>query len=698
MRTISFLALILNVLIATAQSEWQNYTAIDNIQEIEIYEGKAYVANSGGLLIIDLATGNEELLSPSNSTFEGYASEIEFLSNGHAWIVSSGNLLYYDGESFEPFEEPDSIDIKRPKSLIVYDDELWFLDFHGELLSIKDMVVTDHSAAFPDDIKYFDLDSQGNVWALNKKDIYEYDGSNILSVTEIYPGDDLFRLDAFYIDDRDVLLMSVLTKSSFDLELVYIDNQDWKVLKTHYVIKTFFEHDSLGVCFNRGKGFGYFIEEDSLGYMHFDSLFTDIPWGDVNRAKFKIWEDSGAWFTGSDLKKPMIHRYVEGQLYTYGHNNIFLGEISEIKANCNDILFKAGETILEKFKDDKWEAVYPNYTDETCIIERLEMNTFNCELWGYGRPNGDIGCNTIWRFTENEIIESYVLDFGILEMAFGPNGNLYTLSYGNKLNLIEPSGQILPIEIDSTIFFSDIFVSADGDIWVLGTDFTNSCNISNTFYVGDGDGEWVKYPQETTQIRTGSSCNIFEDDSGDLWFESINSLVQFDGTTWTNHPLNFGSLGFNEVLMDESGNFWVATREMGLVYWNREDFTFYNTENSNIFSDACISLERVGNDIWVEHNYGLSRMKIDGLSSIEAQSSTISNPTFTLFPNPTYGPFNVKSEGSQERKFDIYSITGKHILSEVSDQSLWSSSLEKGIYLVKITTTNGEFVEKLIVL
>lgn len=697
MKFVWFLFLILNSLVAFTQSEWQNYASIDNIGEIEIYDSMAYVTNSGGLLTIDLRTGDEALLMPSNSTFEGVGVEIEFMSNGHAWISSGGRLLYFDGETFERFEDSENTELTRPESLIIFNDELWFLDFYGKLFSIKDKVVTDHSARFPDDIKYFALDSKGKVWVLNKKEIYEYDGVDILSTTEIYPGDEVDQLDAFYIDKHDILWMSVRPKSTLDLELLYIDNEDWNIFKTHYRVHTFFEHDSLGVCFSSNyKGFGY-IEDGALGFEYFDSLFVDIPWGDVNRAKFKKWEDNNVWFTGSDLTKPVLHRYADGKIYQYGYNNVFLGEITDLEVDCNNNVYKAGESHLEKYVDGDWNTVVPDYTDDDCFIEYLEMNPYSCKLWGYARPNGNVGCNTLWEFSEDEAIEKYTLDFGVIALAFAPNGFIYVVVPGGTLSYIDNVGELNPICIDSTILFSDVFVSSDGMIWVLGTDYSDFCNITQSFYVGSGDGTWIEYDYETTQIRTGSSCHIFEDDMGNLWFESSSRLVQFDGTTWTSFPLSVGSLGYEEVLMDALGNFWIATRNLGLVYWDRDSITFYNTENSDIFADDCESIKRVENELWIQHSNGLSIMKLDGVSSNSELLTFSPKPEFRLFPNPSDGQFYVHHEGMIKRRYDVFTISGEKVISEVSNKEVWSSQLIPGVYIVKVSDEKGESVKKLIV-
>ena len=155
---------IITCSILHAQSEWKNYSAIGDIEEIEVYDSTAFVACTGGVLVIDLITGEEELLLPYNSTSTPYAFEIEFLSNGHAWVYSGGRLRYYDGDTFDAYDIPEDEEVGRPRDLNVHRDALWFRD-NGNLYSIKDMDLTNHSDMVSDSILFFDIDSEGIVWA-----------------------------------------------------------------------------------------------------------------------------------------------------------------------------------------------------------------------------------------------------------------------------------------------------------------------------------------------------------------------------------------------------------------------------------------------------------------------------------------------------------------------------------------------------
>ncbi len=682
---------------SSAQTDWNNYAAVETVKEVEVYDNKAYVSNNAGLLIIDLDTGEEELLMPANSTFEGFCQEIEIMSNGDAWVASSYGLMYYDGDNFELFEGPDTINFIRPKNLRIHNDELWFLDFHEKVYSIKDMILTEHSAVLPENIKYLDLDSEGNVWVLTIDDGFKYDGNNILSTFEIYPGDEVWQLDEFYIDSNDGLWMPVRPISTGDLELAYIDAQGWHIVKTHYRIRSFFEHDSYGVCFVNLDDFGY-IDNDTLGHVDFDTIFPNLPVDEYDRTKFQKWDNNEAWFSGTHLDEPMIHRYVGNEIQQYAHNTVFLGDVSDIEVDCEDVLFKASESFIEKFEENQWDVLYPDFSDENCKIESLEMNPFTCELWGYSLAYPSDECHSIWKINNDELTEFDILDSAISDIAFAPDGKTYFIGE-STLSYIDTLGTIYSVDIDFPFPLTEVFISSQGMIWVLGQDFSNFPNsIDDVFFVSTGNGEWTEYATDITQISTGGKCHIVEDNNGDLWFSSLNNLIKYDGIDWTSYPLEFNFQSFNEFLIDEFGNFWIASYDDGLVYWDTENFTYYNIENTDIFSNRCYGLKRVGNDLWIEHDIGLSQMELAVVSATEPQSVLSPALPFTLFPNPTQGRFHVQSDNTIEKKYDVYSLTGTLLLSEISSKEVWSSTLKSGVYLVKVTTKKGEFVEKLIVL
>lgn len=84
---------------------------------------------------------------------------------------------------------------------------------------------------------------------------------------------------------------------------------------------------------------------------------------------------------------------------------------------------------------------------------------------------------------------------------------------------------------------------------------------------------------------------------------------------------------------------------------------------------------------------------------------TLSNTNFTnenisIYPNPTKGEIvNISIVDGTEFDVDVYSILGKRVLSQSAQNTarLNTSSLQSGVYLVKITQNNQSLTKKLVV-
>ena len=85
-----------------------------------------------------------------------------------------------------------------------------------------------------------------------------------------------------------------------------------------------------------------------------------------------------------------------------------------------------------------------------------------------------------------------------------------------------------------------------------------------------------------------------------------------------------------------------------------------------------------------------------GIQSIENSS------TFGLFPNPTNGNVTVQlSSSNSDVKIEVINALGKIVISEnntelLSEVTLQTAALNKGIYYVKISEGSKSSVQKLI--
>lgn len=76
------------------------------------------------------------------------------------------------------------------------------------------------------------------------------------------------------------------------------------------------------------------------------------------------------------------------------------------------------------------------------------------------------------------------------------------------------------------------------------------------------------------------------------------------------------------------------------------------------------------------------------------------NDVFSIYPNPANDVVTINSKGGNVNGVKIYDVTGRMVYQEVANVTKLNinvSNLPKGMYIINVTTQNGENVEKLII-
>jgi hypothetical protein len=116
-----------------------------------------------------------------------------------------------------------------------------------------------------------------------------------------------------------------------------------------------------------------------------------------------------------------------------------------------------------------------------------------------------------------------------------------------------------------------------------------------------------------------------------------------------------------------------------------EDFLFYN--NGEGFSAYITAVYNPGAVESISET-----IEIDGLL---LNINNIKNNKPILYPNPTGGILNI--ENKELIKILIYDITGKKIKELIPQSQIDLSNIPKGVYLIKLISEEGIFMEKIIV-
>ena len=100
---------------------------------------------------------------------------------------------------------------------------------------------------------------------------------------------------------------------------------------------------------------------------------------------------------------------------------------------------------------------------------------------------------------------------------------------------------------------------------------------------------------------------------------------------------------------------------------------------------------------------GISSGTVYKIIDSSLSSSDFENNGFSLFPNPAKETFTLKSSTANlSTSISVFDLTGKLLftkeLNDSTENTIATTSLSKGIYLVSVETTNGtNYTSKLIV-
>lgn len=197
---------------------------------------------------------------------------------------------------------------------------------------------------------------------------------------------------------------------------------------------------------------------------------------------------------------------------------------------------------------------------------------------------------------------------------------------------------------------------------------------------GDGlqyldNGQFIRMPDdhELYNVRT---LNLVQDDGGTLWAGTSNGLVGIDPVTLASKVAE-PRVSIWDLDIDSEGNIWVATNGRGLWRYDGQEYTYYNSENSDLANDfVWLVLAAENGHIWAGHNQGIDRLdgtnfthytKSDGLVDNEgAATSVVEDPKGRIYFGTGAG-FSVFIAGEEQREQPPPRVSVSHV--EVADET-----------------------------
>jgi len=679
----------------TAQVEWETIASVHFINEIETYDTKVYVCHRGGLLVIDKLTGAEINYMPSNSNLKGYGvTDIEFLSNGDAWVAGAEfGLYYFDGEHFTEDQIVRGEESPLVSNLRVYDDVLWYtLDFGTKFQSYDNGVIKEHSSIYPNGVNRFDIDEQGHLWIASTHMLRQYTGVNSLSLAQIPNGSS----EGLFCDNQGRQWITNL-----DGQLNYLHSHfqtEWTSYEVPYRIQSIVDNKSGDVYFS-SPGVISTIENDVFITDSLHLIYPNLP-RPTDQVLSHIDDDGSLWFTiKHDTEGDQVYHLSNGQVKSYATNESFIATFTtSLVQDCDGDLYYSNSDFLQNYSSDEWTTIYPNYRTVYCNISRLELNPYTCDVWGISGYGGT-SCHSLWKISDSTATEIEILPTICNSISFDEKGNTYVAD-GRRLFIIDSLGLIQNIEFfeDGRMNSRHVHYASDGALWVIWYD----TNLGEENIYRSVDGVITQYNHNNTPLDFVIPYWSYEDQNGNMWFSSIEGLVKYDRSEWVMYPIELDpdqSLIITDMIEDNDGNYWISIWNQGLILLEGEEMTHFNIHNSNLQSDFCKELELFNNHLWVRHSYGFTKIKLYETSSTQTPPTARPDalPQFTLYPNPTHGPFKVKNKTATNRIYKVYNLNGEHILTETSDKEVWSATLDPGVYLIKVISAHSESAKKLVV-
>ena len=217
-----------------------------------------------------------------------------------------------------------------------------------------------------------------------------------------------------------------------------------------------------------------------------------------------------------------------------------------------------------------------------------------------------------------------------------------------------------------------ITANDDTDNWSLSTGeyYINGFCPSCTNVITDS---WLIFGalDMSSSVSTELVFNATEGFSGSdlVVFYSESYTGSPDTTSWTTlQTITTGSSGYYNISIPSTG----SSVYLGIQYLDGDGtYSSWTLANAGVYATSCPTL---------------------GISDFEASN-------FKIYPNPTsLGYVNLKSRNGSAFDVSVYDVLGKQVIkSSVTDGKLDVSSLNTGLYIMKISQEEATVTKKLVI-
>jgi ligand-binding sensor domain-containing protein len=607
-------------------------------------QGVLWFGTDEGVIKFDGKTWTQQTGVDSSNTFN-----IAKDSKGKIWAATEKALYAYNGTTWQKFVNPNSTSgYKRSIAFdknnnVLIGDALVLYSFDGKIF-------TKQTGYTSGNIYKILKDKDGNIWIANSVGISMFDGINWKK----------YAKSDFGLGTKSQIVRNIFFDSSNILwavtseELIKFENGKWVFVKKH-------------------------------NQLAFSSAY------DSKRNK--------VWIGGST---PEITSYdiLLGKLSSKKTNNSYgAGALTHITPIDDEVAIICNETWLSIYKNGVWSN-YSNPFDSTqnWTVYSIRKNPIKNELlistsvgvFSYSK-------NTGLQQKLTQVFENIQLEND--GTIWGYKGaKIFKLS---QSILVDKTSELFGV-VPSNLSIYNIYLSKKGELWCATNNGLFNFTTKKNYNVASGasylDNFFPILEQSNGKVWTGTFGG--SEDKNELILIDAEGKVEKKLTDIPN--LNSKYYGSRFVFEDESKNIWTQSIN-GLIKLVGSNWKLFNRKNTPyLLSDNASGMcEDSKGNIWITQFEGITVIKkstiLSGDIAVEAN-----NPiNFVLYPNPstneTVISIDDKNLGST---ILITNMQGQEIISQkltnrctIINTSLWS----KGSYFVTLKGGNSFFTKQLII-
>ncbi len=203
----------------------------------------------------------------------------------------------------------------------------------------------------------------------------------------------------------------------------------------------------------------------------------------------------------------------------------------------------------------------------------------------------------------------------------------------------------------------------------------------------------ISYDIQLTELMGADfEFTIFSMDESEYFYPIAGVGMEYQGNMYVINSIDydFEMVEGVEWTIDEWYNIRIEINPDEIKYYFNNELV-YTGENYN-------SVEIAGFNM-LHNNYGGSAYYDNFLISTENMNvnDLISN-SLKVYPNPVKDILNIEIPSNKKIKdIDIFSLTGEKLMHSAAVESLNLNQLSKGIYILKVTTENGQILTQKII-